>query len=284
LIRMNEERLVVLGLEAEVSHPNASGSYAVDDYGRPMILPGMSGVVANARVGDLVFPWAADHLEPGVSAANSNRGRHLALQFLACLGNPVRVVSGPAAGAEGTVVGKHAFVLVDFPQNALDVVAPGDRLLVRAQGQGLKLSDFPDLVTRSCSPALLKSLKLQRIDGRLRIEVATEIPAYLMGAGLGMSSEWANADVMFTHRDTIERHGVGDLRLGDVVVMPDQDHRFGRGYRKGMSAFGVVAHGGYGGIPGHGTGVVTILSGPSKRFEPVRAERANIRDYLDLPD
>jgi hypothetical protein len=66
--------------------------------------------------------------------------------------------------------------------------------------------------------------------------------------------------------------------------MHDQDHRFGRGFRKGMSAFGVVAHGGYGAIPGHGTGVVTILSGPAGRFEPVRAERANIRDYLDLPD
>jgi hypothetical protein len=284
LIRTNEDRLVVLGLEAEVSHPNASGSYAVDDYGRPMILPGMSGVVSNARVGDLVFPWAADHLEPGVSAANSDRGRHLALQFLACLGNLVRVVSGPAAGAEGTVVGKHAFVLVDFPQTALDVLAPGDRLLVRAQGQGLKLHDFPDVVTRSCSPALLKSLRLQSRDGRLRIEVAAEIPAYLMGAGLGMSSEWANADVMFTHRDTIDRHGAGGLRLGDVVFMHDQDHRFGRGFRKGMSAFGVVAHGGYGAIPGHGTGVVTILSGPAGRFEPVRAEHANIRDYLDLPD
>ena len=283
-LRTNEDRLVVLGLEAEISHPNASGSYAVDDYGRPMILPGMSGVVANARVGDLVYPWAADHLEPGVSAANADRGRHLALQFLSCLGNVVRVVSGPAAGAKGTVVGKHAFVLVDFPQFALDVLAPGDRLLVRAWGQGLKLSDFPDVVTRSCSPALLHALQLRSTDGRLRIEVATEIPAYLMGAGLGMSSEWANADVMFTHRDTIERHGVRDLRLGDVVVMHDQDHRFGRGYRRGMSAFGVVAHGGYGGIPGHGTGVVTILSGPSDRFEPVRAERANIRDYLDLPD
>jgi hypothetical protein len=283
-LRTNADRLVVLGLEAEVSHPSASGSYAVDDYGRPMILPGMSGVVANARVGDLVFPWAADHLEPGVSAANSDRGRHLALQFLACLGNVVRAVSGPAPGAEGTVVGKHAFVLVDFPQAALDVLAPGDRLLVRAQGQGLKLSDFPDVVTRSCSPRLLHALPLRSIGERLSIEVAAEIPPYLMGAGLGMSSEWANADVMFTHRDTIERHRVGDLRLGDVVVMNDQDHRFGRGYRKGMSAFGVVAHGGYGGIPGHGTGVVTILSGPSERFEPVRAERANIRDYLHLPD
>ena len=58
----------MLGIDAVVSHPTHSGSYAVDDYGRPMLLPGMSGVVANARVGDPVFRWAADHIEPGVSA------------------------------------------------------------------------------------------------------------------------------------------------------------------------------------------------------------------------
>ena len=274
----------MLGIEAAVTHPTNSGSYAVDDYGRQLMLPGMSGVVANARVGDAVFRWAADHLEPGVSAGCEDRGRHQALQFLACLGNTVRVVTGPAAGAVGIVVGKHAFVLVDFPQDALDVLAPGDRLLVRAHGQGLRLLDFPELVPRSCSPALVDALPLARTDdGRLRVEVAAEIPAYMMGAGIGMSSEWANCDVMFTHADTVERLGVGGLRLGDVVVMHDQDHRFGRGYRSGMCAIGVVAHGGHGAIPGNGTGVVTILSGPTEHLELVRSEHANLRDYLDLP-
>jgi hypothetical protein len=284
-LRTNEDRLVVLGIEASVSHPTQSGSYSVDDYGRPILLPGMSGVVTNVRVGASVYPWAADHLEPGVSAGCADRGRHQALQFLACIANVVRIVSGPAAGAEGTVVGKHAFVLVDFPQAALDALAPGDRLLVRAHGQGLRLLDFPEIVTRSCSPALVRALPLRRTDDeRLRVEVVAEIPAYLMGAGLGMSSEWANCDVMFTHRDTIEKAGVEELRLGDVVAMQDQDHRFGRGYRTGMCAIGVVAHGGYGGIPGHGTGVVTIMSGPREQFELARAGRANVRDYLDLPD
>jgi hypothetical protein len=247
-----------------------------------MLLPGMAGVVANVRVGDPVYRWAADHLEPGVSAGCPDRGRHQALQFLACLGNGVRVVSGPAAGAEGTVVGKHAFVLIDFPAHALELLAPGDRLLVRAHGQGLRLLDFPDVVARSCSPTLVRAVLRDTGGGRLGVDVAAEIPAYLMGAGLGMSSEWANADVMFTHRDTIERHGVADLRLGDVVVMHDQDHRFGRGYRAGLCAIGVVAHGGHGAIPGHGVGVVTIMSGPADRFELVRVDRANIRDYLEL--
>lgn len=282
-LRTNEDRLVELGLEAEVAHPSHGGGYSVDSYGRPMILPGMAGVVVNARVGDLVFPWAADHLEPGVSAGNTDPGRHQALQFLSCVGNPVRVVSGPAAGAEGTVTGKHAFVLVDFPRDALEVLAPGDRLHVRARGQGLRLLDFPEVAARSCSPALLRGMGVHRTgEGRLRVEVAAEIPAFMMGAGLGMSSEWANCDVMFTRREVVERLGFERTRLGDVVAMHDQDHRFGRGYRRGMCAIGVVAHGGYGGVPGHGMGVATILSGPAAQFELVRSESANLREHLDL--
>jgi hypothetical protein len=245
----------------------------------------MAGVVANARVGDLVFPWAADHLEPGVSAGNANRDRYQALQFLSCVGNVVHVVSGPAAGAEGRVTGKHAFVLVDFPQAALDVLAPGDRLLVRAIGQGLRFLDFDDVAARSCSPALVAGMGIEVTpEQRLRVEVTAEIPAFMMGAGLGMSSEWANCDVMFTRWEAIERLGFQNVRLGDVVAMHDQDHRFGRGYRAGAVAFGVVAHGGHGGVPGHGMGVATILSGPKERFDLVRSEDANLRKHLGLAD
>jgi len=242
----------------------------------------MSGVVANARVGDLAFPWAADHLEPAVSAGNPIRERAYALQFLSCVGNVARVLTGPAAGAEGRVVGKHAFVLIDFPQDALDELAPGDRLLVRAVGQGLRLLDFPDVAPRSCSPALLAGLGVAADGGRLRVGVAAEIPAFMMGAGLGMSSEWANCDVMFTRKEVVERLGFGGLKLGDVVAMHDQDHRFGRGFRRGFTAFGVVAHGGYGGVPGHGIGVTTIFSGPADRFELVRDPDANLKRSLQL--
>jgi hypothetical protein len=281
-VRTNSDRLVEIGIEAEVAHPSHSGSYNVDSYWRPMMLPGMSGVVRNARVGDPVFEWAADHLEPGVSAGNAQRDRYQALQFLACIGNPVRVLTGSAAGAIGHVTGKHAFVLVDFPQEALDVLAPGDRLLVRALGQGLRLLDVEDVLPRSCSPALLEGMGVSVEDGRLRVAVTEEIPAFMMGAGLGMSSEWANCDVMFTRRDRVERLGFEHVRLGDVVAMHDQDHRFGRGYRPGFLAIGVVAHGGYGGVPGHGMGVATILSGPSERFELVRSPDANLRQHLAL--
>jgi hypothetical protein len=275
--RLNRDRLVEIGVQAEVAHPVHQGTYSVDSYGRPIILPGMAGVVAHPRGGAPGVPGA------GVSAGNPQRDRYQALQFLSCIGNVVRVLSGPAAGAEGRVTGKHAFVLVDFPQDALDVLAPGDGLLVRAVGQGLRFLDFDDIAARSCSPALVDGMGIEvTADGRLRVEVAAEIPAFMMGAGLGMSSEWANCDVMFTRREVVERLGFEHVRLGDVVAMHDQDHRFGRGYRAGVLAFGVVAHGGYGGVPGHGMGVATIFSGPRERFELVQSRDANLRSYLSL--
>jgi hypothetical protein len=112
--------------------------------------------------------------------------------------------------------------------------------------------------------------------------VAAEIPAYLMGAGIGMSSEWANCDVMLTRAETVAELGYGHLRIGDVVAMVDQDHRYGRGHRSGWCAIGIVAHG-IGVIPGHGTGVITIMSGPRDRFALTVDHDANIGAGLELP-
>ncbi len=100
----NEDRLVELGVEATISHPSQAAAYAVDSFGRPIILPGMAGVCYNTRVGDRVFGWAADHLEPGVSAGHPDARRYQALQFLSCVGNRVHVTSGPGKGAEGVEI------------------------------------------------------------------------------------------------------------------------------------------------------------------------------------
>jgi len=280
----NVDRLAILSVEATISHPSAGPHYSVDSSGRPIILPGMAGICVNARVGDRVFGWAADHLEAGVSAGHSDPHRHQALQFLSCVGNTVTVTSGPCAGARGVVCGKHAYVLIDFPQATLEALAPGDRLLVRACGQGIALGDFPQIALRSCGPELLAALPLCRTAaGALAVPVVTELPAYLMGAGIGMSSEWANCDVMLTHQEPIERLGLGHLRIGDLVAMRDQDHRYGRGYRAGSLAIGVIAHG-IGVVPGHGTGVITIMSGPEEAFALEHVPGANLRQYLALPD
>ena len=50
-----------------------------------------------------------------------------------------------------------------------------------------------------------------------------------------MASEYANTDLMGAYAGLGEDLSLGleGLRIGDVVALADQDHRFGRGYRPG---------------------------------------------------
>jgi hypothetical protein len=283
MVRCNQAALLRVGAEAVISHPGQRGSYAVSFDDTPLIRPGMSGVTVNLRVGSPAFGWECDHGEPGVSAEGRDVSSHLALQVMACLGNPVLVTSGEAAGARGVVTGKHAFLLIDFGPEDLARLSPGDRLLVDTCGQGLVLEDHPAVTARNLGPELLLALPLIELaDGCIEAAVVADLPAEVMGAGIGMSSEWANCDVMLHAPELVERLGLCDLRLGDLVSMQDQDHRFGRSYRPGWTSVGVVVHA-LGPTPGHGVGVVTLLTAPAEHLRARPAPHSNLADLLELP-
>ncbi len=121
----------------------------------------------------------------------------MALQFLTCVGNQVRVETGPAAGAVGHVIGQHAYVLADFPEPVLAGLSTGDGVTVTAVGQGLALADHAAIVVKNCAPELLERMPGgTRPDGRLEVHVAARVPAEAIGAGVGMISEYANTDLM----------------------------------------------------------------------------------------
>jgi hypothetical protein len=276
------EALVRVAVEGQVSHPGLRGNFTVGFDDRPQMRPGMAGVTVNLRIGDRALGWQCDHGEPGVSAEGPSPNRHLALQVLAALGNRVRMTSGLAQGAIGTVTGKHAFVLIDFPADVLAEICPGDRLVVEAWGQGLQLLDHPRVTVRNLGPELLGALKFESDDGcGLTVPVVASLPARVMGAGIGMSSEWANCDVMLHDAALVDELGLANLRLGDLVVMEEQDHRYGRCFRSGWTSVGVVAHA-LGPTPGHGVGVVTILTGPAADLGTRADPGANVGDLLGL--
>src|SRR5918994_1529003 len=124
--RINRSELVMVAVIGQASSQLAAANpYRIGQDGRPRVLPGPGGIVLSHRVGDACVGLAADHVEPGVSIRNEQTsikgergGANLALQTLACIGNQARVVTGRAAGAIGTVTGKHGgidTVLIDFP-------------------------------------------------------------------------------------------------------------------------------------------------------------------------
>jgi hypothetical protein len=287
-VTTNAARLVRQVLAGEVWPPLADRhAYRVGPDGQPFLLPGMGGVTLDVHCGDPATGYASDHLEPGASIRHRDQGANMALQFLTCVGNQVRVVSGAAAGAVGHVIGQHAYVLADFASfdgtsAAGAELTTGDAVTVLAVGQGLALPDHPQVVVKNCDPDLLAAMPGgTRPDGRLEVHVAARVPAEAIGAGAGMASEYANTDLMGAYAGLGADLSLGleGLRIGDLVALADADHRYGRGYRPDYLTIGVISTGQCM-MFGHGPGPSTLLSGPASAFCLVDDVDANLAAWL----
>ena len=276
----NRDRLLTQVLVGEVWPALADRhAYRTDADGAPFVLPGMGGVTLGVHPGDPATGYAADHLEPGLSVRHREQRANMALQYLSCVGNVVTIRTGPSAGATGRVIGQHAYVLVDLAENDLEGVCTGDSVTVHAYGQGLKLTDHPEVVVKNCHPELLGALGVHTgPDGRLVVPVAARVPAEAVGAGAGMYSEFANTDLMgaYAGQGADLSLGLESLRIGDVVALDEQDHRFGRGFRPGYLTIGVISTG-HCRLFGHGPGPSTLLSGPAAAFDLVDDDGANVQ-------
>src|SRR5438094_308319 len=141
----------------------AANPYEIDADGRPVVPVGVGGVCYNVKVGMSALGWAGDQVEPGISIANVAAPANEALNVFACVGNRAIVRNGDAAGAEGIVVGKHEVfmgakhVLVRLDDGALERVVPGDGVLVRASGRGMRVAGRPEIACHSLSPELWRA-------------------------------------------------------------------------------------------------------------------------------
>jgi len=292
VLKTNEGSLVKISVTGEIDHPTLpGGGYDIGADGKLRVLPGVGGITYNCRVGDTAVGMAADHVEPGVSLKQPGRGKERqneALNLLACVGNKVRVTSGEAKGEMGTVTGKHGgieHVMVDFSDDVMEKLVIGDRMQIEAYGTGLELTDYPDIKVMNCDPALLKAMKPRGTkDGKLKIKVAMEVPAVVMGSGLGSPTCYSgDYDIQLFDETTVEEYGLGALRLGDIVAIMDADHSYGRIFRSGAVSIGVVVHSDST-VSGHGPGVTTLMSSPGGLIVPERDPGANIAKLLKLRD
>jgi hypothetical protein len=280
----NEAQLVEMAVTGNISQPSLRyPGYTLDNMGVGRVLPGMSGVVYNARVGDPAFGWAADHVEPGVSIANADGMADFALHYLTCVGNRAVVTSGLAKGAEGVVTGEHARLLVDFAPDVNELLCVGDSIQIIACGRGLALTDFPQIELKKMSARLLNNMGITLSgDGKkIRVPVTMELPPRIMGSGAELNSEFVDQDLMSGDRELMAELGIDQMRLGDIVVIPDADHRYGRGYRKGAAAIALCIHGDSV-MTGHGPGILTLMAAPEPVIEWVIDPNANIANYLNI--
>ncbi len=281
-LRTNRKHLVMIGVQGSVSPANQWAPFEVGADGEVFAWPSTGGITYNVKVGDSVFGWAGEHIEPGVSAtlSHKNRKAEAGFQFLACCGNEVRVVSGDAKGAVGTVVGHHGGVehlILDFPDDVLDRLTCEDKFLVRGFGQGLKLVDHPEVFLYNLDPDVLDAWGLrEREDGRIEVPVNAIVPGCAMGSGIGaLSVTTGDYDILCHDQELVREHGLDRLRFGDFVAVMDHDNRYGRTYRKGAVTIGIVIHSDSP-LAGHGPGMMTLMSARQDKLVPVLDEGANL--------
>jgi len=290
MLKTNEKSVVEIVLQGQPGYPRMRQGWSVDRSGTPFILPSIGGITLNVQVGDTVFGWMGDHIEPGVSVTADTQKPfehpNNSLQILACVGNTARVISGDAKGAEGLILGMHGgseHVIVDFPREAKEKMSYDDKILIFARGLGLCLSDYPEIKLFNLAPELLKRMKIgESPEHKLQVPVTTVVPAACMGSGLGSSNVASgDYDIMTGDPETFRQYHLDRLRFGDIVALLDHDNRFGRDYLRGAVSIGVVVHSDCL-LAGHGPGVTTLMTCASPLIEPVIDPYANLADLYGI--
>jgi len=111
------------------------------------------------------------------------------------------------------ITGKHGgttvsdIVLVDFAPEVLELLVIGDQIQIRASGQGLALTDVPQVVARNLGPELLQRLPATVVGGVLEVGVAARAPAGVMGSGIGMgTTACGDYDINLFDPATVEKY------------------------------------------------------------------------------
>lgn len=288
MLKANFADLVAISVGGSIAHPAFPGlpaePYRLAADGRPFLLPTYGGIVYNVSVGDRAFGWAADCIHPGISIRQADDLRNRGLNIHACIGNRAKVMTGQAAGSFGVVTGKSGRfseqVIVHFPKEIRAKMSVGDQIIVRSEGVGMVLEDYPSVSLKAVSPSLLAVLP-HRAEGVLAIGVAAEIPAHLVGAGLGLTSEGGSIHLQTTDRAELATLGLDGLRLGDLVALADTDSRYNHGYLRGARAIGVVCATD-GPRAGYGPGIAVLMTAPDGMLGSYVERGANIADLMGL--
>ncbi|NMA86913.1 MAG: DUF4438 domain-containing protein [Tissierellia bacterium] len=287
MLKTNREKLVMQSVQGKIHSPLMGGNpYKISNEGKPMILHGTGGITYNYQIGDCCMDLVGDHVEPGVSMRNEEQAENKALMVLSCVGNEAKVISGDAKGAKGYVTGTHGgieHVLVYFPEEDLEKMAIDDKILVKAHGQGLQIEGHEDVLVMNIDPDLFEKMGIvENENGELEVPVVTEIPAHLMGSGLGSSTSLSgDYDITTGDEEEVKKYNIDKLCFGDIVLLRDCDNTYGRQFLKGSVTIGIIVHSNCV-ISGHGPGVTGLLSCKTSKIKGIIDENANIANYLGV--
>jgi len=285
-LKTNKDALIVTAVQGIVS-PTGGVEYTTSYDGQPVLDLGMGSINYTVSIGDSTNGWAAaDHVEPDVTIQGQEKQSpwEAALASLACIGNEAVVLSGEAAGSKGIYLGRHAGSddKVWFPKEVKEKLALNDKVQVKAKGVGLKILGFEDVRVNKISPELLENMGITIEGGQLVVPVVMEVPAHIMGSGLGFPFiEALDYDIQTTCPETIKTYNLEKLRLGDVVAIRDAYDVYGPGRYEGAVTIATVIHG-FSNFAGHGPGVNVVLSALPGKIKTRLDPKANTAYYLGI--
>jgi Domain of unknown function (DUF4438), N-terminal/Domain of unknown function (DUF4438), C-terminal len=285
-LKTNKDMLLTTAVQGVVQ-PASGGQYEITYDGKPIQDVGMASINYNVSLGDTTYGWAnGDHVEPDVTIQGRDKPSpsDCALAILACIGNEAEVLTGDAKGAKGIYIGRHAGSddKVWFPGEIKEKLALNDKIQVKARGVGLKIEGFEDVRVNKLSPEVLEKMGITVEGGELVVPVVMEVPAYIMGSGLGSSFiESLDYDIQTTCPQIVDELGLKKLRLGDVVAIKDAYDFNGSGRYQGAVTIGTVIHG-FSNFGGHGPGLNVVLSALPGRIKTRIDPNANTAYYLGI--
>lgn len=290
MLKTNENRLVAFALQGNPIPPLCFG-WEVTREGHGKIFPSVGGITHNVRIGDSVFGFESDHVEPGVSCISGGfsdkrtSNPNLSFNAFSCIGNEATIISGEAKGKKGVVTGHHGgveHVLIDFDDQVMGKLTYDDKILIRGIGQGLKLTDYPEITITALDPKLLRKIPIKENGSSLKVPVVATVPAELMGSGLGHNDSFkGDYDIQTSDPSIIKKYHLEGLRFGDFVAIIDHESTYGWSYKKGAVSIAVVVHGNSF-LAGHGPGVQTVMTSRNGLLEPVIDSKANLGNYLKM--
>ena len=290
MLKTNGDKVVEMFLECKPGQPRVGAGWKVDHQGIAFLLPSIGGITLNVQAGESAFGLAGDHIEPGVSCtANADKPNEFpnnSLQILSCVGNEARIVSGEAKGEIGIVLGHHGgseHIIVEFARSVKERMTYDDKILIRAKGQGLSLTDYPSIKLFNLDPDLLQKMGIIPGDGGiLKVPVTTMVPASCMGSGVGRAHVGAgDYDVMTSDPATVKQYKLDQMRFGDFVALMDHDNSYGRAFVQGAVSIGILVHSDCR-LAGHGPGISTLMTCSTSLIEPVLDSNANIANLLKI--
>lgn len=283
-ISTNKDKVLSIAVKGQIAPAEPARSYTTTWDGKPKMAIGIGGINYNLKIGDKIFGWAnGDRATVGVATEGAGEQRFgSGWVAFTSIGNEVKLLSGEARGKKGVIIGKFgSYVLVHFEDNVKEKLTIGDVLQAKACGVGLEIEGFKDVFVHGLAPEILEALVKQNAEGKLVVPVVKEIPAEIMGQGAGGGSLYGNWHIQTCFPPDIEKHGLDELRFGDLVFMKDIQTDYGKGYYKGGATVGIVCAG-PSDISGMGIGVTPVLS---TRFGKLTARidpTANIGKYLGI--